>query len=138
MRQFVTAVLAATLLAAGTVIPAVVAANPAATPGPGMNITVPRTPAPAVTALSNQIVIRYRTGTRPTERMHIARAHGLTSLHVSPNGRTELAVATAQSATMVRRSLATEPAVEAVSPNFVRRTTADPSSEPGFQFEWGL
>ena len=138
MRQFLTAVLAATLLAAGTVIPAVVAANPAPTAGPGMNITVPRAPSAAVTALSDQILIRYRKGTRATERMQIARAHGLTSLHVSPNGRTELAIATGRSATMVRRSLATEPAVEAVSPNFVRRTTADPSGEPGFQFEWGL
>src|SRR2546422_6585792 len=95
MRSLVTAVTAALLLGVASVPAMTRAGKPVSSP----NITsLPRmapTPAPSQSAVAvgDQILVRYRKGTTSSDRARIGRAYGLTRLHLSPNGRTDLVVA---------------------------------------------
>jgi subtilisin family serine protease len=132
LRHLVTAAVAASLLGSGSTVAVAAAASATPTPAPAT------TNATTTTALADQILIRYRKGTTTTERARIGLAHGLTRLHMSPVGRTDLVVAKGRSAAAVRRELAADPNIEAVSQNFQRHLADDPTGEPYFTKEWGL
>jgi subtilisin family serine protease len=133
LRHLLTAAVAASLLGSGSTVTAAAAAADAgstpATSAPTASTAVP---------LADQILVRYRKGTTAQERTRIGRAHGLTRLHLSANGRTDLVVAKGRSAAAVRRQLAADPDIEAVSQNFQRHLVADPTDEPHFAKEWAL
>lgn len=133
LRHLLTAAVAAALLGTGsTVTVAAAASGPGSTPA-----SAARTAATAV-PLADQILIRYRKGTTAATRARVGQAHGLTRLHLSPNGRTDLVVAKGRSRAAVLRQLAADPDVEAVSQNFQRHLADDPTGEPHFAKEWGL
>jgi len=88
--------------------------------------------------MGDQILVRYRKGTTTADRARVGRAYGLTRLQLSANGRTDLVVAKGRSAAAARAALAADPSVEAVSPNYQRFLTADPTGEHFFDQEWGL
>lgn len=93
---------------------------------------------PPTPEAADQVVVRYRAGTTNAERAAIARNLGLTKVHGSANGRTEVFVAEGRSPATARRQLAADPKVVAVSPNSWRDLADDITDEPGFEELWGL
>lgn len=89
-------------------------------------------------ATADQLVVRYGRDTSAAQRSAVARAHGLTRLQASPDGRTEIVLAQGRSPAAVARRLAADPAIVAVAPNSRRELALDPRSEPGFAEQWGM
>src|SRR4051812_38204547 len=117
------ALLMATLLVAAAPATAVQAARPLIAPTPIREAReAERGPTPA----ADEILVRYRKGTNATERRALAGRFGLTRLHGSRNGRTEVLVAEGRSPAAVRRQLAADPDVLAVAPNHRRELAEDP------------
>jgi subtilisin family serine protease len=133
LRHLLTAAVAASLLGTGST--GTVAAAPS---GPGSAPASAQRIATATVPLADQILVRYRKGTTAATRARVGQAHGLTRLHLSANGRTDLVVAKGQPAAAVRRQLAADPDIEAVSQNFQRHLADDPTGEQHFAKEWGL
>ena len=88
--------------------------------------------------IADQLVVRYRTGTTAAERRAITRDLGLTQVHASVDGRTQVVLAAGQSPATIRRQLGADPRVLAVAPNFRRELADEITDEDGFGFEWGL
>ncbi len=88
--------------------------------------------------IADQLVVRYRTGTTAAERRAITRDLGLTQVHASVDGRTQVVLAAGQSPATIRRQLGADPRVLAVAPNFRRELADEITDEDGFAFEWGL
>ena len=86
----------------------------------------------------DEILIRYASGTTAAERRDIARAHRLTHVRASGDGRTEVVVAEGRATATIRRTLGADRRVVAVAPNAQRELAEDPTREPGFPDEWGL
>jgi subtilisin family serine protease len=87
---------------------------------------------------ADQVIVRYRAGTTETERAGVAHAYGLTKVHGSANGRTEVFVDHGRSPLTALRLLSQDPNVVAVSPNSWRDLSDDPTAEPEFTNEWAL
>jgi subtilisin family serine protease len=87
---------------------------------------------------ADQVVVRYRAGTTKDEREAVRRAHGLTRVRSSANGRTEIVVAEGRSPATARRQLAQDPSVVAVSPNSWRDLSDEITDEQYFALLWGL
>jgi subtilisin family serine protease len=114
----------------GSVVAAVLLASLAAS---GASAADPPTPEAA-----DQVVVRYRAGTSKDEREDVRRAHGLTKVRGSANGRTEIVVAEGRSPATARRQLAQDPSVVAVSPNSWRELSDEITDEEDFGALWGL
>ena len=87
---------------------------------------------------ADQVIVRYRAGTTDAERAGVAHAYGLTKVHGSANGRTEVFVDHGRSQLTALRLLAEDPNVVAVSPNSWRELTDDPAAEEYFAQQWAL
>jgi subtilisin family serine protease len=87
---------------------------------------------------ADQVIVRYRAGTTETERAGVAHAYGLTKVHGSANGRTEVFVDRGRSQLTALRLLAQDPNVVAVSPNSWRDLSDDPTIEEYFAQQWAL
>src|SRR6476659_5205921 len=60
---------------------------------------------------ADQVIVRYRAGTTDAERAGVAHAYGLTKVHGSANGRTEVFVDHGRSQLTALRLLAEDPNV---------------------------
>ncbi len=87
---------------------------------------------------ADQVVVRYRQDSTPAQRRGVVRDLGLTAIHTSRDGRTQVLAATDGSPATARRHLAADPRVAAVAPNFQRETADDITAEPQFPSQWGL
>jgi subtilisin family serine protease len=87
---------------------------------------------------ADQVIVRYRAGTTETERAGVAHAYGLTKVHGSANGRTEVFVDHGRSQLTALRLLSNDPNVAAVSPNSWRELSDEITDEPDFGDLWGL
>ena len=87
---------------------------------------------------ADQVVVRYRAGTSKAQREEVARAYGLTKVHGTRNGRTEVLVGKGRSTATIRRQLAKDPNVIAASLNSWRDLDGDPTEEPFFEELWGI
>jgi subtilisin family serine protease len=112
----------AVALATGSVIPT------------GVTAADPTTP-PATT---DEILVRYESGTTVAQRRSIGRDHALEIVSTSPDGLTEVVVGKGVSRATVRRRLAGDPRVAAVAPNYQRELADDITDEQYFPSEWGL
>jgi subtilisin family serine protease len=121
MRPTRHALLLAVALAAGTVAPTgVLAADPQAS------------------TVGDQVLVRYSTDSTVAQRRAVASDLGLTVLDTSPDSLTQVVQGRGTSPATVRRKLADDPRVIAVSPNYRRELADEITDEPYFQDEWGL
>src|SRR6266550_1327485 len=104
LRHLLTAAVAAALLGPGSTV--TFAAAPF---GPRSTSASASPTASTAVPLADQILIRYRKGTTSAARARVGQAHGLTRLHPSANGRTDLVVARGQSRSVALRQLAADP-----------------------------
>jgi subtilisin family serine protease len=93
---------------------------------------------PPTPEAADQVIVRYRAGTTAAERAEVARAYGLTKVHGSANGRTEVLVAKGRSSATAMRQLAGASEIVAVSPNIWRDLDDEISDEELFAYLWGL
>jgi subtilisin family serine protease len=87
---------------------------------------------------ADQVLVRYKADTTPTQRSDMARDLALTVVRSSGAGRNQVVVGRGQSAATVRRLLSEDPRVEAVAPNYTRELADEITDEPAFASEWGL
>jgi subtilisin family serine protease len=93
---------------------------------------------PPTPQAADQVVVRYRAETTEAEREGVRHAYGLTKVHGSANGRTDVVVAEGRSPATARRQLADDPNVVAVSPNSWRDLSDAITDETFFADLWGL
>ncbi len=93
---------------------------------------------PPTPEAADQVIVRYRAGTTEAERAGVAHAYGLTKVHGSANGRTEVFVDRGRSPATAIRKLSQDPNVIAVSPNSWRDLSDDITDEPAFAEQWAL
>ena len=89
-------------------------------------------------AVADQVLVRYRPDTTPSQRANVARDLGLTVVRTSAGGRNQVVIGRDESAATVRRLLGEDPRVEAVSPNYRRELADQITDEPYFGSEWGM
>jgi subtilisin family serine protease len=89
-------------------------------------------------ATGDEVLVRYRADVTAAQRRAVTRDLGLTVVSTSATGRTEVVLGGGVSSATVRRRLAADPRVVAVSANYQRELDADPTDEAFFNYEWGL
>jgi subtilisin family serine protease len=87
---------------------------------------------------ADQVLVRYRADTTPSQRANVAQDLGLDVIHTSADGRNQVVIGRGESAATVRRLLGEDPRVEAVSPNYRRELADEFTDEQYFGSEWGL
>ena len=87
---------------------------------------------------ADEVLVRYRADSTRAERAQVARAHGLTAVRTSRDGRTQVVIAEGRSPATARRELKGDRLVQAVADNHRRQLADEITAEDFFSGLWGL